>query len=67
MNHEEQKSDALAKRLMNVEELSHYISMPAATIYTRVSLGTLPGIVRLGRSLRFERAAIDAWISSQAA
>ncbi len=53
------------KRLMSVEELSRYLAMPKATIYTYVSMKKLPAacIRRLGRSLRFEVAAVDAWIT----
>ncbi len=55
------------KRLLNVRELSDYISMPVTTIYTYVSLGKLPAaaIVRIGRALRFEKTGIDAWINDQ--
>ena len=50
---------------MNVPELSEYLSLPKASIYTMVSLKKLPGVVRIGRALRFEKAAIDAWISRE--
>jgi excisionase family DNA binding protein len=56
----------MEKRLMNVKELSGYLSMPTATVYTMVSLQKLPGVVRLGRALRFEKAAIDEWVNAQA-
>mgnify|MGYP001596025123 CR=1 FL=1 len=59
--------DKMEKRLLSVKELSGYLSMPTATVYTMVSLKKLPGVVRLGRALRFEKAAIDEWVSGQAA
>jgi excisionase family DNA binding protein len=55
------------KRLLNVPELCEYLSLPKASIYTMVSLGKLPGVVRLGRALRFEKSAIDGWVNAQAA
>jgi excisionase family DNA binding protein len=53
------------KRLMSVDELSRYLAMPKATIYTYVSLGRMPAdcVRRIGRALRFEVAAVDAWVS----
>lgn len=53
-----------AGRLLNVQELSEYLSLPSATIYTWVSLGRIPGVVRLGRALRFDRGEIDGWVES---
>jgi excisionase family DNA binding protein len=55
----------MTKRLMSVRELSEYLSMPVATIYTYVSLGRIPSgcIKRIGRALRFEVAEIDGWIN----
>lgn len=55
------------KRLLTVSELSAYVGMPKNSIYTMVCLKKIPGVVHLGRSLRFEKAAIDAWITSRRA
>jgi excisionase family DNA binding protein len=54
-------------RLLNIRQLSDYLAMPVATIYTWVCLRRVPAacIVRLGRSLRFDRAAVDLWIEEQ--
>ena len=53
------------KRLLSVPELSRYLSMPPATIYTYVSTGKIPAncIRRIGRSLKFEKVAVDGWVS----
>lgn len=56
----------MEKRLMNVAELAVYVSLPKNSIYTMVSLRKLPGVVRLGRALRFEKAAIDQWVNEKA-
>jgi len=52
-------------RLMDVKGLSNYISMPIPTIYTYVSTGKIPKacIRRIGRALKFEKAAVDGWIN----
>lgn len=57
----------MEKRLLNVKELSEYVSLPKNSIYTMVSLRKLPGVVRLGRALRFEKTAIDAWVTERVA
>ena len=49
-------------RLLNVKQLSSYLSTPVSTIYTMVSRGRIPGVVRLGRALRFDRTEIDRWV-----
>jgi len=56
------------QRLFNVKELSAYLSMPTATIYTYVNAGKIPDscIRRIGRALRFEKAAVDRWVSGPA-
>ena len=55
----------MEKRLMDVNELSEYISMPVPTIYTYVSTGKIPAdcIKRIGRALKFEVGAVDRWIT----
>ena len=57
----------MEKRLMNAKELSQYLSMPLATVYTYVSTGKIPAgcIKRIGRALKFEREAVDAWVNAQ--
>lgn len=54
------------RKLLDVDGLSRYLSMPKATIYTWVSSHKLPPetIVRLGRSLRFDRVEVDRWVES---
>ncbi|OIO04662.1 MAG: hypothetical protein AUJ52_14865 [Elusimicrobia bacterium CG1_02_63_36] len=53
------------KRLLSVDELSAYLSLPKSTIYSWVSMRRIPGVVRLGRALRFEKQAIDRWIDAE--
>lgn len=54
------------KRLMNVRELSEYISMPIASIYTYVHTHKIPDncIKRMGRALRFDVGQVDTWINA---
>ncbi len=57
----------MEKRLLNVKELSAYLSMPEATVYTYVSTGKIPKdcIRRIGRALKFEKTAVDGWVSGE--
>lgn len=53
------------KMLLDASGLSDYLSLPRSSIYTMVSRRKLPGVVKLGRALRFERTTIDAWVAGQ--
>lgn len=52
-------------KLLTVEELSKYISMPVATIYTKKCKKEFPegSIVLLDGKLRFYKEKIDDWIN----
>ncbi|WP_428898436.1 DNA binding domain-containing protein [Parelusimicrobium proximum] len=55
------------KKLMDIKELAEYLSMPTATLYTMKCERRFPAgcVVKIGRSLRFDKAAIDNWIEEQ--
>lgn len=61
--------EAADARLLDVDGLAKYLSLPKATIYTWVSMRRFPAkaVVRLGRALRFDRQEIDEWIATQRA
>jgi excisionase family DNA binding protein len=50
--------------LVDVDYLSAWFKKPRKTIYRHAKEGRLPGVVRLGRSLRFDRAKIEAWLAA---
>lgn len=54
----------ITPRLLSIDELSIYLGMPKATIYTKKCRGQLPegSIVMLDKKLRFDRLEIDRWI-----
>lgn len=45
--------------LLNIKELAQYLTMSVKWVEKHVLTGRLPGIVRLGRSIRFNKALID--------
>lgn len=53
-------------RLLDVNGLSQYLSMPKATIYTYVATKRIPQdcIRHIGRALRFEVAAVNRWVDA---
>ena len=59
----------MTRRLLTVNELSTYIGVPKATLYTWVCLRQIPAacIVRLGRSLKFDIQEVDKWIDESKA
>ena len=59
----------MTKKLVTVEELSVYLSLPKPTIYTWVCLRRFPPgvVIHLGRALRFDLAATDRWINDKRA
>ena len=59
----------MEKKLLNVKQLSEYISMPVPTIYTYVSTGKIPAecIKHIGRALKFDLGAVDRWITGSSA
>lgn len=46
---------------MTVKEAAAYLAVPVATLYTRVFHREIP-FVKLGRSVRFDRADLEALI-----
>jgi excisionase family DNA binding protein len=54
------RKDTLA--IFTVDELAAYLKVPKSTVYKLAQDGTIPG-QKVGRHWRFQRQAIDQWIS----
>jgi len=52
------------KRLLSTKEAAEYLAMTSAALYQMVHRKKIP-VVRLGRALRFDLPALDAWIDQQ--
>jgi excisionase family DNA binding protein len=48
--------------LLSVEEVAEYLAIPVATLYQWRHKGCGPAAYRVGRYLRYEQAAVDAWL-----
>ena len=52
--------------LIAFEPLSHYVGFGRSRIYQLIAAGEFPQPIKVGKSSRWVKAEIDAWISKQA-
>lgn len=50
--------------LLTIEEAAQLLKIKPATIYTWAYRGKIPS-QKVGRSLRFRRSALEAWLKAQ--
>jgi excisionase family DNA binding protein len=55
-----------SERLMTLLEVSQLLGVPVATLYCWRHRGEGPTGYRIGRHVRYRRAAVEAWIETQA-
>jgi excisionase family DNA binding protein len=53
-------------RLMTITELSKMLGVPVDTLYGWRHRGEGPAGYRIGRHVRYRRAAVEAWLDTQA-
>jgi excisionase family DNA binding protein len=51
--------------LLKIEDAAILLSMGRAKAYQMAAAGELPGTVRLGRSVRVSREALNDWVRKQ--
>lgn len=49
-------------RPMTAEELAAQLDVDRKTVYAMAERGEIPGVIRLGRLLKFARPAVIAWL-----
>jgi excisionase family DNA binding protein len=54
--------DPKLSRLLETEELAAWLNVSPFRVYSLARQGILPGVVRLGRQLRFDREAIEQFV-----
>ena len=52
--------------LLAFEPLSHYVGFGRSRIYQLIAAGEFPQPIKVGKSSRWVKAEVDAWISKQA-
>jgi excisionase family DNA binding protein len=55
-----------APRLWTAQDVADYLGVPLATLYQWRYLGTGPSAYRVGRHLRYEPSAVQAWLDQHA-
>ena len=48
--------------LLTADELAEFLRLTRSAVYTMVARGELPGVVKIGRRLRFRREAVLEWL-----
>ena len=60
------KTTPATGRLWTAQDVAAYLSVPLATLYQWGYLGNGPAAYRVGRHLRYEPAAVQAWLDQHA-
>ena len=55
------------ERLWTIHDVAAYLGIPAGTLYQWRHRGMGPPGVRLGKHLRYQPAAVRAWVAEQVA
>ena len=53
------------KLLLKIDEAADLLSMGRAKAYQMAQTGEMPGVVRMGRSVRVSAQALREWVRSQ--
>ncbi len=53
----------MSVEVMTVSEVAEYLRVNPQTVYRKAKVGELPA-VRIGRSIRFRRSELEAWLKS---
>ncbi|WP_316563210.1 helix-turn-helix domain-containing protein [Myxococcus sp. MxC21-1] len=48
--------------MLTVEEAAAFLRVNRKTLYEAVRLGSVPGVVRLGRTIRINKSALIGWV-----
>ena len=57
--------DQVAPAVMTVDELAALLRVGRKAVYAAIAAGDIPGVVRVGRCVRIDRATVLAWMSGQ--
>jgi excisionase family DNA binding protein len=51
--------------LLRPSEAAELVALGRSKFYALLRDGRIPGVIRIGRSVRISRAALEAWVSAQ--
>ena len=52
----------MEKRLLDINETSEYLGIPVGSLYKMVWQRRVPFVVKIGRSIRFDKVKMNLWI-----
>ena len=53
------------ERLISALEVAYRTGLHPATIYRKASRGEIPGLVKLGKTVRFKESAVQIWLKGE--
>ncbi len=56
------RTEAAVERLLTIDEVADYLSIPVGTLYQWRYKGTGPRGLRVGRHVRYRRSEVEAWL-----
>lgn len=56
----------LQSSLLRAEEAAKLLNISRSKVFALMASGQLPGVVRIGRSVRVSRTVLERWIAEQA-
>ena len=51
--------------VMDVEELAGLLKLNAKTVYSAIKNGQIPGVLRVGRTVRLSRDKVERWLAGE--
>ena len=57
----------MSEQLLSAGEVARRVGWNLVTVYTKAKAGQIPGVVRLGKSLRFRESVIESWLRGELA
>ena len=66
MSHRTHTSATAPDRLWTVQQVADFLAVPVTTLYQWRYLHTGPAAYRVGRHLRYDPAAVRAWLAENA-
>lgn len=52
----------MTTEVLTVDEAAAILRVHPKTLYEAIRLGSVPGVLRLGRAIRISRVALDQWV-----